>query len=142
MDVDTVSRSSIQISSHDSTESNEGHIQRQSAPKLSFRNERVTDNKLGDRGREEVDSVPVPVSSAPVENIGAPAVRRAVENTQKSSPASNDPRDSSLPEDTWMTGQTSSPVTDLKGGSCGQFVGMDLPTQGSSYVAHASRWPR
>jgi hypothetical protein len=83
----------------------------------------------------------VPVSLAPAEDIGASAPHRAVEDTQKSSPASNDIRDSSLPEDTWMTSQTS-PVTDLKGGSCGQFVDMDLPTQGSSYVAHSSRLPR
>ncbi|KAG2028555.1 hypothetical protein BDR03DRAFT_1075586, partial [Suillus americanus] len=142
LDVDTVSKSSIEISSHDSTESSEGHIQRQSAPISSLSNERVTDDKLN-RGREEVDSsVLVRVSLAPAENIGtpAPAPPRAVENTHKSSLASNDLRNSSLPEDTWMMGQTSFPVADLKGGSCGQFVGTDLPIQGSStpnvYVEH------
>ncbi|KAG2346298.1 hypothetical protein BDR05DRAFT_75606 [Suillus weaverae] len=125
LDVDTVSKSSIEISSHDSTESSEGHIQRQ--------------------GREEVDSsVLVRVSLAPAENIGtpAPAPPRAVENTHKSSLASNDLRNSSLPEDTWMMGQTSFPVADLKGGSCGQFVGTDLPIQGSSYVDPTPCLPR
>ncbi|KAG2032915.1 hypothetical protein BDR03DRAFT_727813 [Suillus americanus] len=113
-DVDTFSKSSAQISSHDSTESSEGSILRQS--------------------REEVNSsVLVPVSLAPAETIGAPvpAPRRAIENTQKSSLAFDDLRDSSLPEDTWTMGQTSSSVTDLKGGSCGHTVGTDLPTQSS-----------
>ncbi|KAG1824910.1 uncharacterized protein BJ212DRAFT_1323206 [Suillus subaureus] len=84
-DVDTVSKSSVQISGHDSTESSEGHIHRQS--------------------REEVDSsVLVRVSLAPAETIGtpAPAPCRAVENTQKSSLASNDPNNSSLPEGTTL----------------------------------------
>ncbi|KAG1729461.1 hypothetical protein EDB19DRAFT_1743612 [Suillus lakei] len=116
-DVDTVSKSSVQISSHHSTESSEGHIQRQ--------------------GREEVDSsVLARVSLAPVENNAAPvsAPRRAVENTQKPSLASNDLQNSSLLEDTWTMGQTSSSVTSLKGRSCGQIAGRDLLTQ-SPYVA-------
>ncbi|KAG1881008.1 hypothetical protein F4604DRAFT_498985 [Suillus subluteus] len=109
-DVDAVSKSSAQISSHDSTESSE-------------------------RSREEVNSsVLVPVSLAPAETIGAPvpAPRSTIENMPKSSLASNDLRNSPLPEDTCMIGQTSSSVTDLKGGSCGQTVGTDLLTQGSS----------
>ncbi|KAG1834908.1 hypothetical protein DFJ58DRAFT_821202 [Suillus subalutaceus] len=112
-DVDTVSKSSIQIPGHDSTESSEGHVQRQDC--------------------EEVDSsVVVRVSLAPAETTGTPvpAPCRAVENTQKSS----------LPEDTWTMGQTSSLVTDLEGGSSGHIVDTDLPTQCSStpnvYVEH------
>jgi hypothetical protein len=140
--IDTVSKRSIQISSHDSTKNSEEHILRRSAQKLSSSNERLTDDKLN-RGCEEVDSsVLVQVSSAPAEIIGtptpAPAPCRAVENTQKSSLASNDLRNSSLHEDALMMGQTSSLVTDLKGGSCGHIVGTDLPTQSSSYVATTS----
>ncbi|KAG1881009.1 hypothetical protein F4604DRAFT_1749359 [Suillus subluteus] len=112
-DVDTVSKSSIQIPAHDSTESSEGHVQRQDC--------------------EEVDSsVVVRVSLAPAETIGTPvpAPCRVVENTQESS----------LPEDTWTMGQTSSFVTDLEGGSSGHIVDTDLPTQCSStpnvYVEH------
>jgi hypothetical protein len=113
MDVNTISTSSI--SGHDSTESSEGHILRQS--------------------REEVDSsVLVRMSSASVETSGAPvpALHGAVENTQKPSLAPNDLRNASLPED---TSQTSSVVTDLKGRSCSHTVRTDLTTEVSSYVA-------
>ncbi|KAG2146430.1 uncharacterized protein EDB93DRAFT_1250964 [Suillus bovinus] len=106
--VETVSKISVQISSHDLTESSEGYVQRQSALNVSFGDERVTDDKLN-RGHEEVDSsVLVRSPLVPAENIGTPAsaTRRAVENTQKSSQASNDLTDSSLPEGTWMMGTT------------------------------------
>ncbi|KAG1792332.1 uncharacterized protein HD556DRAFT_1444594 [Suillus plorans] len=134
LDLDTVSRNSIHISSHDSTESSEEHIQRQSAPNLSLRNEQFTDDELN-RAREEVDSsVLVRSSLIPAENIGtpAPAPHRALDNTRKSSLAYNDLGNSSPTESTSRMGQTSSPVIDLKDGSCGQIVGTELPTHSFS----------
>ncbi|KAG2090106.1 uncharacterized protein F5147DRAFT_764471, partial [Suillus discolor] len=136
------SKNSNQISNHDSSESSEGHIQRQSAQNLSFSKERFTDDKLN-RSREDVDSsVLVRSSLVTAENIEAPASapRRAVESTQKSILVYNDLENSSLPQGMWMMGQTSS-VIDLKGGSCGQsVVGADLSTQSFStanvYVEH------
>ncbi|KAG2366124.1 hypothetical protein BDR07DRAFT_556101 [Suillus spraguei] len=120
LDVDTASKSSIQISSLDSTESSEKHMQRQ--------------------GREEVDSsVLVQVSLAPAENLGATApTLRTVENMQKSSLSSNDLRSLSSSEDTVMsmTSQTSSSVFDLKGGSCDHIVGMDPLAESFSEGRH------
>ncbi|KAG1788631.1 uncharacterized protein HD556DRAFT_1447663 [Suillus plorans] len=110
-------------SNHDSTESSDGHIQRQS--------------------REDVDSsVLVQLSLVTAENIEAPASapRRALESTQKSILVYNDLGNSSLSQGMWMMGQISL-VIDLKGGSCGQFVvGANLSTQSFStanvYVEH------
>lgn len=117
LDVDTASKSSIQL---DSTGSSEKHIQR--------------------LGREEVDSsVLVQVSLAPAKNLGAAApTLHTVGNTQKSSLASNNLRSLSSSEDTvtLMTGQTSSSVIDLKDGSCDHIVGMDPPAQSSSEGRH------
>ncbi|KAG1861350.1 hypothetical protein C8R48DRAFT_673444 [Suillus tomentosus] len=144
LDLDTVSRNSIHISSHDSTESSEEHMQRQSAPNLSLRNEQFTDDELN-RAREEVDSsVLVRSSLIPAENIGtpAPAPHRALDNTRKSSLAYNDLGNSSPTESTSRMGQTSSPVIDLKDGSCGQIVGTELPTHSFSMPVSADYMPQ
>ncbi|KAG2118627.1 hypothetical protein DEU56DRAFT_138120 [Suillus clintonianus] len=109
VDVDTISLSSMQISN----ESSEVHIQRQS-------------------GEEVNSSLLVRASLALEENNATPAQppRKTVENKPKSpSVASNNLRNPSLPEDTCTIGQTSSSAANLKGGSCGQIVGRDLPTQ-------------
>ncbi|KAG2048562.1 hypothetical protein BDR06DRAFT_1072320 [Suillus hirtellus] len=144
LDLGTVSRNSIHISSHDSTESSEEHMQRQSAPNLSLRNEQFTDDELN-RAREEVDSsVLVRSSLIPAENIGAPAPapHRALDNTRKSSLAYNDLGNSSPTESTSRMGQTSSPVIDLKDGSCGQIVGTELPTHSFSMPVSADYMPQ
>ncbi|KAG2346299.1 hypothetical protein BDR05DRAFT_75529 [Suillus weaverae] len=128
-EVITVLTTSIHTSSHNSTVISE-HVHRQPAQTSSCSDELPIDYKIN----QSQTTVPVHPFLAPGENNPTLIQPFGVvtESTQQPSPASDNIRNSPLPEGVSTTGETSSPATQECGELCGRDGDSDLPSQGSS----------